>query len=415
MTGHKSGKMAFGKRSPLAVIFFTVFLYLVGFGVVIPIMPLLAKEYGATAIEVGLLMSVYSLMQFIFAPFWGRFSDRVGRRPVLLFCLLGEVFSYILFAYAQTYWLLFLARLLAGFFGASISTASAYISDVTTPEKRSQGMALIGAAFGLGFMVGPAIGGGLSAWLGVKAALLFVSLLYLLTLIFAFFFLQESRDLSASSGLQEQKKSAMPHKRIIELWEQIKTPVRGALISVYFSSSFAMSMMEATLVLLMADRFGWQLKEVSFGFAYVGLISILSQGFLVRRLIPVIGEKRMMMTGVSLMAFSFIIVGYAPSIWWMAFCMTTLALGNSFTNPSVLGSISLVTSKDEQGFVLGTTQGSAALGRIIGPALGGLMYQNVSLASPFVGSFLIMMVAVLIVVKVFAKLPDPRRASGNHN
>lgn len=398
-------------KSPLLVIFFTVFLYLVGFGVVIPIMPLLAKQYGANAFEVGLLMSIYSFMQFVFAPFWGRLSDKVGRRPILLFCLVGEIFSYLLFAYAQNYLVLFAARLLAGFFGASISTASAYISDVTSPEKRSQGMALIGAAFGLGFMVGPAIGGGFSAFLGVKSAILFVSFLYLLTFLFAYFFLKESRYVQGANEHQQTSKFQWPHQRLQELWSQIQTPVRGALISVYFSSSFAMSMMEATLVLLMADRFQWQLKEVSFGFAYIGFISILSQGFLVRRLIPKVGEKRLMIVGVSLMAFSFILTGFAGSVAIMGFCMTTLALGNSFTNPSVLGSISLITSKDEQGFVLGTAQGSAALGRIVGPGLGGLLYQNVSMSSPFVGSFLIMICASIIVVKIFAKLPDPRKSA----
>jgi multidrug resistance protein len=151
-------------KSQLAIIFFTVFLYLVGFGVVIPVIPILSRNFGATALQTGLLLSVYSLMQFLVAPFWGRLSDRLGRRPILLFCLVGEGLSYLLFAWARSLEWLFAARVLAGFFGASLSTASAYISDITPKHERSKGMALIGAAFGLGFVVGPALGGGLAVW-----------------------------------------------------------------------------------------------------------------------------------------------------------------------------------------------------------------------------------------------------------
>ncbi len=395
------------KKSQLATIFVTVFLYLVGFGVIIPITPILAKNFGATSFQVGLLLSIYSFMQFVFAPFWGRLSDRYGRRPILLFCLVGEFFSYIAFGLARNFEMLFLARMLAGFFGASISTASAYISDITPPQERSKGMALIGAAFGMGFLVGPALGGGLTIWGGkissephfdTSFAAYGVAVLCILNFIFALKFLKES--LTEKAPHQEQR------NRFQRLFRYLKLGLIGKLIGVFFLTSLAMSTMEATLVLFVGDRFQWTVKEVSFGFAYIGLIMILSQGFLVRRLLPKVGERKMLVAGLSMMAIALSLIAAADSIWMLAISQTFLAFGFSFTNPSAMGSISLLADPKEQGEILGTTQGTASLGRIIGPAAGGWLYQHVSMGSPFLtGGFLAAM-ALLIVISNFAILPN---------
>ncbi|MEZ0392368.1 MAG: MFS transporter [Pseudobdellovibrionaceae bacterium] len=395
------------KKSQMAIIFFTVFLYLVGFGVVIPIVPILAKNFGASSLQVGLLLSVYSFMQFLFAPFWGRLSDRLGRRPVLLFCLLFECFSYIAFALARSLETLFLARMFAGFFGASISTASAYISDITSEKERSKGMALIGAAFGLGFLIGPAMGGGLAMWGGTISsaphfdtsfAAYWVSGLCLLNFLFGLKFLKES--LTEKAPHQEQR------HRIAQLMGFLRQGLLGKLIGVFFLSSLAMSMMEATLVLFVGDRFHWSIREVSFGFAYIGLIMVISQGFLVRRLLPILGERRLLVIGLSAMTLALALIPISSHIWILAVSQTLLAFGYSFTNPSTMGSISLLANPQEQGAVLGTTQGTASLGRILGPALGGWFYQSVSMGSPFfVGSFLAF-VAFAIIAFHFSVLPN---------
>ncbi len=395
------------QKSQLAIIFFTVFLYLVGFGVVIPIVPVLARNFGATPLQVGLLLSVYSFMQFVFAPFWGRLSDRKGRRPILLFCLLGEFLSYIAFGLARNLEMLFVARMFAGFFGASISTASAYISDITPPAERSKGMALIGAAFGLGFLIGPAMGGGLAIWgaslssephFDTSFAAYWVSALCLINFLFGLKFLKES--LTEKAPHQEKR------HRIAQFLHFLRKGLVGRLIGVFFLASLAMSTMEATLVLFVSDRFQWTVREVTFGFAYIGLIMVISQGFLVRRLIPVIGEKKMLVSGLILMVMGLSTISISHSIWLLAIAQTLLAFGFSFTNPSTLGSISLLADSHEQGEVLGTAQSSSSLGRIIGPAVGGWLYGQVSMGSPFLAGGVLAFFALITVVMHFSELPN---------
>lgn len=396
------------EKKPLVIIFFTVFIYLLGFGIVIPIIPILSTEMGASSLQTGLLLSVYSLMQFLFSPFWGKLSDKYGRRPILLICLVGEVFSYLLFAQARTIEVLFIARLFSGFFGASISTASAYISDITPPHERSKGMALIGAAFGLGFLFGPAIGGGLTVWaehiaptdifFKTSFSSYWVSGLCLLTFVFAWKFLKETRDLS--------KAPAEKLNRFAQIAKYFKIETVGPLIFVFFLSSLAMSTMEATLVLLVKDKFGWGIKEVSFGFAYIGIMMILTQGIFVRKLIPKVGEKQVLRTGLVLMCIAFAGIAIAKSIAVLAVAQTLFALGIGFTNPSILGSISLLTDPNEQGAALGTTQGMASLGRIIGPAVGGALYGSLTMESPFILSGAMTMIALFVVITIFNQIPN---------
>lgn len=403
---------ATSNKSQLAIIFFTVFLYLVGFGVVIPILPILSRNFGATALETGLLLSVYSLMQFIFAPFWGKLSDRHGRRPILLFCLVGEALSYIMFAWARSLEWLFIARLLAGFFGASLSTASAYISDITPKSERSKGMALIGAAFGLGFVVGPALGGGLAVWgqhissaphFDTSFASYWVAGLCFANFLFGIKFLKES--------LNEKSESAAKKKRFSLMWHYLTQKTVGPLMSVFLLSSLAMSSMEATLILFMGERYSWDIKQVSFGFAYIGIVIIFTQGFLVRRLLPKWGERKVLRLGVLLFALGLTGIAVANSVWAMAITMTLLSLGNGLSNPSTLGSISLLAGSTEQGAVMGVTQSMASLGRILGPAMGGALYGSVAITAPFWASGLLALVAFLIVISIYKFIPEHGRTS----
>lgn len=381
---------------------------------IIPVLPLLSLQYGASAFQAGLLLSIYSLMQFIFSPFWGRLSDKYGRRPILMYCLLGEAISYLILASARSLELIFVARILTGFFGASISTASAYISDITPIEQRSKGMALIGAAFGLGFLFGPAIGGGLTyyaekisndpAFIGSFSPY-GVSILCLLTFIFAFFNLKESLVKSDAPN-DEQKLS-----RFEVLTKYLRKPIVGPLIMISGLASLSMSLMEATLVLFMKDKFHWGIKEISFGFAYIGICIVITQGLFVRRLIPRIGEKNLLRIGLTCMIIGMSGIAFAEHIWMMAILQTFLAVGNGFTNPSVLGSISIASPPEEQGFAMGTTQSMSALGRVIGPALGGLVFTSLSISAPFMISGLVLFCALAIVFALFDQLPSSGQKS----
>lgn len=397
-------------KSQLAIIFFTVFLYLVGFGVVIPIIPILSRNFGATALQTGLLLSVYSFMQFLFSPFWGRLSDRHGRRPILLFCLVGEGLSYILFAWARSLEWLFIARLLAGFFGASLSTASAYISDITPKQERSKGMALIGAAFGLGFVFGPALGGGLAVWghhispephFDTSFAAYWVAALCFANFLFGMKFLKES--------LNEKSESAEKKKRFSVMWHYLNLKTVGPLMGVFLLSSLAMSCMEATLILFMGEKYHWDIKQVSFGFAYIGVIIIFTQGFLVRRLLPKWGERKVLRLGLLLFTLGLTGIALADNLGAMAVTMTLLSLGNGLSNPSVLGSISLLADSKEQGAAMGVSQSMASLGRILGPALGGALYGSLAMTAPFYTSGVMALLAFLIVLTIYHSIPEHGR------
>ena len=394
-------------KSQLAIIFFTVFLYLVGFGVVIPVIPILSRNFGATALQTGLLLSAYSLMQFLFSPFWGRLSDRLGRRPILLFCLVGEGLSYLLFAWARSLEWLFAARVLAGFFGASLSTASAYISDITPKHERSKGMALIGAAFGLGFVVGPALGGGLAVWghhinpaphFDTSFSACWVAALCFANFLFGIKFLKES--------LSEKSESAAKKKRFSVMWHYLNIKTVGSLMTVFLLSSLAMSGMEATLILFMGEKFQWDIKQVSFGFAYIGVIIIFTQGFLVRRMLPKWGERKVLRLGLLFFAVGLTLIAVSSTLTGMAVAMTLLSLGNGLSNPSTLGSISLLTDSKEQGAAMGVTQSMASLGRILGPAIGGFLYGHIASTAPFWVSGLMAFIGLGIVLVKYNSIPD---------
>jgi len=306
--------------------------------------------------------------------------------------------------------MLFLARILAGFFSGSISTSSAYISDITPPQERSKGMALIGVAFGLGFIFGPAIGGLLTIWGGhISSAPHFntsfsawwVAGLCFANFAFAWKFLKESLDLNLRKADLLQKRPS----RFGLIDKYFRVELVGPLILVFFLSSISMSTMEATLILFMGDKFSWTLKEVSFGFAYLGVVITFTQGFLVRKLIPLWGERSVLRIGLALLALGLVGIPLSPTVSWMAIAMTFLAIGNGFTNPSALGSISILIPSTEQGAAMGVTQSMASLGRILGPALGGAIYAYQP-EWPFLLGGLMAGFGFSIILSLFSRLPE---------
>ena len=357
--------------SPLTVIFLTVFIDLVGFGIAIPILPFYVEHFGGTAFEVGALTAVYSLMQFIFAPVLGQLSDRYGRRPILFFSILGSSIGFLIVGLANALWLVFLGRIIAGITGGNISTAQAYIADITTPENRARGMGLIGAAFGLGFVFGPAIGGILSRY-GSSVPFYAVAALALFNAILLYFVLPETVKAGKTLGKIRNRFSI--------LRESFQNQNLAIVNVLYFLIITAFSIMTTAFVLYTQFRFGYNEQENGYLFAFIGGLSAILQGGAVGILTRKFGEKRLIVVGAMVMAAALFAVPFvSPAIGGLAGLLAGIAcfaFGNSISNPALTTLGSFYSPPDEQGAGLGILQSSASLARAVGPALAGVLLYS---------------------------------------
>lgn len=405
-------------RSPLLIIFFTVFIDLLGFGIVLPLSPYYAEHFGANPSEVGFLQASYSLMQFLFAPLWGHLSDKYGRRPILLMSIFGGFVSFFIFAFATHLWVLFFARMLQGTFAANLSASQAYIADITTRENRSKGMGLLGAAFGLGFVLGPAIGAQLSVLgprvgaalningteaLGMGFPALFASLLCLSNFTLAYFLLPESLKKEFRDQAQSQRKSRWDF-----FLNAVKRPELGWLIVLFFISSFAIANMESTLALFSERRLQYGIKQTGELFAFVGLLMAITQGYLIRKILPVLGERKLLVIGPLLSALGLAAIAFVYSTPQMLGAMLLLGVGSGLSNPAIMGGISLVTSESEQGAILGLNHSLGSLARVLGPTCGGLLFLNQGPSAPYFLAGAVMFMAALLALKNNRRLPDVR-------
>jgi MFS transporter, DHA1 family, tetracycline resistance protein len=377
---------------PLAVLFFTIFLDLVGFGIVIPILPLYAERFGAGPIAIGALLAIYSLMQFFFAPWWGRLSDRIGRRPVLLFSLLGAASAYLLYGFAESLLVLFAARAVNGMTAANIGVAQAYIADVTPPERRARGMGMIGAAFGLGFIFGPVIGG-LLAKHGAAAPFLGAAALTFTNLVLAFFFLREP----------VRRREAAPALARLAWYERLRVLTRlrartrvETLYTVSFLITLAIACIEATFALWGSRRWGLDATGVAFLFVYLGSVAVLAQGLVVGRLVRWGGERRTVVIGAAALVLGLSAIPFAPTWTTLAIALAAMAFGQGITNPTVAALLSRSVAAHEQGQTLNTSQSLSALGRVIGSVAGGVAFGAVSIAAPYFAGAAIVVVALWV-------------------
>jgi MFS family permease len=391
-----------GRRSsgrPLLFIFLTVFIDLLGFGIVIPLLPIYSKVYHADELTLGLLMGSFSGMQLLFAPLWGRLSDRIGRKPVLVGGLIGTSLSYLLFSRADSLALLFASRLLAGFFGANVSTAQAYIADVTTPESRAKGMGLVGAAFGLGFTLGPWMGGELArAGQGVPGLVAAG-----FSLAAAAFGALTLREPARGARGADSRLFRLDNLRFAAREARLRTPLLLAFLAVLAFSGFES----------MFQRFGIELFPAAFQFGggeevgawrpdeaaalsgrylgAVGVISALIQGGLIRRLVPRFGEPALAVAGPALTAVGLAVVAAAPSFAVVIAGCIVMPLGFGVNNPAVSSLISRSAPAAEQGAYMGINQSLASLARLVGPLMAGAVYGSLGARWPFAVS-----VAVLV-------------------
>jgi len=361
-------------RPRLLVIWLTVFIDLLGFGIIMPILPSYALRFGAHGIGYGALISAFSLMQFFSTALLGRLSDRIGRRPILLTTMLLNAGGYLLLAFAPSYWLLLLARLVSGFAGGNISAAQAYVADITTGEERSKGMGLIGMAFGLGFTAGPGIGT-LAVRLGGHAAPGLVAVaLSLLNFVSAYFILPES--------LRQEHRVARDVWPFRHMAEALAHPELRSLMLVWAIAPLAFAGYTVALPLWAAARLGWKTAELGTFFIIVGLVAASVQGGLFRILTRMFGDRKLLITGMLGMAVSIGVVPFLGTTRAVLLWTVVLAFSNSIMSPAATGLVSTFAAANEQGTVLGVAQSLGALGRATGPyVIGGVYDWGSSLAA----------------------------------
>jgi MFS transporter, DHA1 family, tetracycline resistance protein len=348
--------------SPLPILFLTVFIDMVGFGIVVPVLPLYTERFGASPFTTGLLLAVYSGMGFIFSPVVGALSDRIGRRSILLLSTIGQATGFFIMGAATTLLWLFIARTIDGIFGANVSATQAYVADVTPPQDRSRALGLLGAAFGLGFICGPMLGGVLSL-ISLSAPFYFAGALAAANAVLIFFILPESLPLENRSGLNRET--------FVTLFKEGRGRVIAPLMAAYFFMMAGFSIMTAFFAIFTEDRFGYNASANGYIFAGVGVISVIVQGAMIGRLIKNFTEKGIALTGVALLACSLFALPLVQTLTTLLLVGTGIAVGNSFINPTMNGLVSRSVNKYWQGRVLGLMQACASLGRFFGPLIGG--------------------------------------------
>jgi multidrug resistance protein len=360
---------------PLLVIFLTIFVNLVGFGIIIPLLPFYAQQFGASPLTIGLLFGVFSICQLIAAPALGDLSDRYGRRPVLIFSLLGTVLSFVMLALAQSILMLFLARIVDGLSGGNISTARAYVADITEPKDRARAYGLIGAAFGLGFIFGPALSGVLSR-ISYTAPIWAAAAITLAATAMAWFWLPETVH-RASAG------TGMPFRNLAEMMR--RRGLRQMLV-IDFVYWFSFAIFQTTFALFVARRFGFDVPQTGYFFAGFGVLGAIVQGAFIRPIVRRLGDKPTFMLGLICTAVGLVSAAFAQSVTLLVVALVPLAFGIGFGHPTVASLVSRAGRNDEQGRVQGAAGAVESLGRALGPVWGNAALQRFGEAMPYLSA-----------------------------
>jgi MFS family permease len=381
-------------------LFLTVFIDLLGFGIAIPLLPFYAQRFGAGADTITLLLASYSLTQFIFLPFWGRVSDRFGRRPVLLGTLACSLACWVATAFADSLALLFIARGLAGVMGGNATVAQAYVADTTTPENRARGHGMMGAAFGLGFLLGPAVGGFLAhaggASVDFRTPFLCAAGLSAIALLFAATRLPESLSAEARATARSRPRRG----RFAQIKDAVARPGLGVLVVLMFLTPFVFSNVETTFALWSQAAFGWGPLQNGYAYSFMGLIAVLVQGGSIGPLTRMFGERKLLIAGPVLIAAGMALLPATGGIWGLAVTLLLIVSGVCITTPSINSLVSRRAGEHERGALLGVAQAAGGLARITGPAWGGFVFANLGPDWPYFTGAALMAAAFALALRV---------------
>lgn len=396
------------RKSSLLVIFLTVFIDLLGFGILIPILPAFAsKDLNISDFGIGVLFASFSLMQFIFNPVLGRLSDKFGRKPLILITLFTTVISYLIFSFSNSFILLLVSRVLGGLGGSNIAVAQAYIADVTNKNQRSKGMGLIGMAFGLGFVFGPVVGGLLSNY-GYHVAGLASAGFSFIAFLFALFTLKESVKKSSFEDRNQirHKIFDVSHTKRI-----LRHPEIGLLIVLFFVVTFSGANIYGTFTLLGYKAYGFSDTEIGYLFGITGIAGALVQGGLIRILTGKVSDKVLILAGAFLLTFGIGLLPYSVNFLGVAITVSVLAVGTGILQPVVLAMISKYSPDEEQGAILGLNQSLSALARVLGPFWGGFAFEYLGYQFPFLTGGVFMFITFIFSIfllnsKKYSMIPE---------
>lgn len=380
-------------KASLTVIFFTIFIDLMGFGLVIPILPTYANTVvNLSEFNIGLIIAVYSLIQFIFNPIVGKYSDKYGRRPIILISLSISVISYLIFSIADTFLLLLISRALAGLGGSNLGAAQAYISDITTKEERARGMGLIGTAFGLGFVFGPMLGGFLYKY-GFEYIGLTSAFLSVLALIFSYFYLPESLL------VKNEKLGEIKIFNINNYLNVFKNKIVGILIFAFFVNIFSVANIYGTYALFVSQIMKLSEDKIGILYAIMGIMGIIIQGFFIKHLTKRFSEKNLFIFSMLFLSLGLLLIPFGLTFTQQIIILVIMSFGTSIIQPIAFSLISKKSPIDQQGSILGVNQSLASLGRVLGPIWGGFAYQFFGFEFPFITGAIFTLLAFVFTYK----------------
>lgn len=391
----------------LTIIFLIVFVDLLGFSLILPLLPYYAQTFGADAFVTGLLVASYAVAQLIGAPLLGRWSDRVGRRPVLLISIFGTFIGFVLLGFAGALWMLFLSRIIDGLTGGNLSVAQAYITDVTDEKNRAKGLGLVGAAFGLGFIIGPAVGGALSVY-GYAVPAFAAAALAMLNWLAVFFFLPESLTDERRAAMAAQKKPPFTLRALIVA---LNRPRVGPLLHTRFFFGLAFALFQSVFALYAQYRLQLTAQTTGYVLAYVGLLSVLVQGVAIGKLTARFAESRLIFGASVLMGVSLLAWAFAPNLVALLIILAPMALAGGTLNTVLNSALTKAVTRDEIGGTLGLAASVEGVTRVIAPTLGGFLIEFLGTSAPGIFSAIVMVWVVTFVWRRIIVNPDPPLAA----